>query len=445
VRVALDQDATLRELATTPLMLSVLTLAYHGKSVSDLLAAGTPEMRRQQVFAHYVERMLERRGTKTRYKPQQTVQWLARLAGQLVHHGQTQFYIERMQPDWLPERWSRWLYYGMAVKPIDALIGILVGMLIGGLLLNKYVGAVPGGLVGLLVSILMRRERADTQPSQTALRPWQKFIKVTHLVIGIIIGLLIGLGYEIITEQGSRHRIGPSDVLLNALIGMVIGLVVGVLMSVRQAEIHPMEIVIWSWRRFFRVTHLRNGILIGLPIGLIYALVFSSDIGLIYGLFCAFTGWLLSGLLSGLSSDTLEDHRRAVPNQGIRRSARNSVLIGLIVGLAEGLTGGLSFGLSYALLIDSAKWVVGMIYGIAWGLGIGLLSWLLGGGDACIKHLILRLLLWVTRSIPWNYSCFLDHAAERILLRKVGGGYIFVHRFLLEYLASEEQRNQMQR
>jgi hypothetical protein len=37
---------------------------------------------------------------------------------------------------------------------------------------------------------------------------------------------------------------------------------------------------------------------------------------------------------------------------------------------------------------------------------------------------------------------FLDHAAERILLRKVGGGYIFVHRMLLEYFANleEEQR-----
>ncbi len=36
----------------------------------------------------------------------------------------------------------------------------------------------------------------------------------------------------------------------------------------------------------------------------------------------------------------------------------------------------------------------------------------------------------------WSYSRFLDYAAERILLRKVGGGYIFAHRLLLEYFAS---------
>ena len=38
--------------------------------------------------------------------------------------------------------------------------------------------------------------------------------------------------------------------------------------------------------------------------------------------------------------------------------------------------------------------------------------------------------------MPWNYPRFLDYATERILLRKVGGGYIFVHRLLLEYFAA---------
>ena len=58
------------------------------------------------------------------------------------------------------------------------------------------------------------------------------------------------------------------------------------------------------------------------------------------------------------------------------------------------------------------------------------------GGRACLRHYILHFLLWRSTSIPWNYSRFLDYAAEHILLRKVGGGYIFVHRLLLEYFAS---------
>ena len=58
------------------------------------------------------------------------------------------------------------------------------------------------------------------------------------------------------------------------------------------------------------------------------------------------------------------------------------------------------------------------------------------GGQACLEHFVLRLLLVRNGSIPWNYVKFLDYAAERILLRKVGGGYTFIHRMLLEYFAA---------
>ncbi|MEB3295717.1 MAG: hypothetical protein VKJ24_21415 [Synechococcales bacterium] len=38
----------------------------------------------------------------------------------------------------------------------------------------------------------------------------------------------------------------------------------------------------------------------------------------------------------------------------------------------------------------------------------------------------------------WNYARFLDHAVDRLFLQKVGGGYIFVHRMLLEHFAAME-------
>jgi hypothetical protein len=36
---------------------------------------------------------------------------------------------------------------------------------------------------------------------------------------------------------------------------------------------------------------------------------------------------------------------------------------------------------------------------------------------------------------PLRYATFLDHAAARVLLRRVGGGWVFVHRLLLDYFA----------
>jgi hypothetical protein len=49
---------------------------------------------------------------------------------------------------------------------------------------------------------------------------------------------------------------------------------------------------------------------------------------------------------------------------------------------------------------------------------------------------LLRLGLRSNGSAPWHYVDFLDDAAARLFLRKVGGGYIFIHRLLQDYLAA---------
>jgi hypothetical protein len=58
-------------------------------------------------------------------------------------------------------------------------------------------------------------------------------------------------------------------------------------------------------------------------------------------------------------------------------------------------------------------------------------------GYFLIRHFPTRVLLWATDRGPWDYVEFLDAAAERVFLRKLGGGYIFVHRALLEYMARQ--------
>jgi hypothetical protein len=61
------------------------------------------------------------------------------------------------------------------------------------------------------------------------------------------------------------------------------------------------------------------------------------------------------------------------------------------------------------------------------------------GGLFAIRHLVLRLALWLRRSAPLHYVPFLDYAVDRLFLRKVGGGYIFLHRMLLEYFATMKE------
>nr|MDJ0568382.1 zinc ribbon domain-containing protein [Pleurocapsa sp. MO_192.B19] len=51
-----------------------------------------------------------------------------------------------------------------------------------------------------------------------------------------------------------------------------------------------------------------------------------------------------------------------------------------------------------------------------------------------------RRILYRKGRIPWNYARFLDYASERLLMKKVGGGYIFYHRMLMEHF---DQRHQV--
>ena len=167
---------------------------------------------------------------------------------------------------------------------------------------------------------------------------------------------------------------------------------------------------------------LVGGLLLGLVSGLVYGLL---D-GLVGGLLVGLVSGLVAGLVYGLSINQLDELR---PNQGIWRSARNGLVsglvnglvIGLVVGLINGLLSGLSAGLLSGL---STVLSVGLFYGLLYGLG------------AFFQHFALRIFLWRAGSLPRNVVAFLDEAAERLLLRKVGRGYIFMHRLLLDYFAS---------
>ena len=538
LRVALRTDLDLQELATTPLMLSILTLAYQGTSLDEITALDSLKTRQQQAFDAYVERMLKRRRAETRYTPRQTTQWLAWLARRMKQQGQTIFYLERMQPDWLPEGRLSWAYERLAVRLPGMLIGVLVSLVVStlifsflasivvgiifgpvggllgglfsgtnianpcaerrigswrtsrshfilgslrnGLLVGLSSGLIAGliaglsfgliigvsfGLSGVLLSAIFEKGNTAQLQTETHVRSgrslWRRLVNAGHVRNGLLVGLIYGLSSGLSIMLSGRLSFGLVFGLLIGLSAGLIGILLSVILVGRDRTIQPTEIIVWSWRSLMqsliKVRQVRNTLLVGLIVGL--SLVLSSwvnarlsyllSLGLSYllsswlslGLGLGLSYWLLLGLFNGLSSDTLDERRRITPNQGIRRSARNSILVGLISGLVSfpivilcvvlsvwlisGLRGGLRVWLSVCLSL-------GLIVGLAGGLLAGLLN----GGLACTQHGVLRWLLWRSGFIPRNYVRFLDFAAERILLRKVGGGYIFIHRLLLDYFAT---------
>jgi hypothetical protein len=121
-------------------------------------------------------------------------------------------------------------------------------------------------------------------------------------------------------------------------------------------------------------------------------------------------------------------HERTRINQGIIASFHNTLRYGIPWGLVLGLV----FWLALFEIGQTELTFKSFIYFFI--ISVLILSISLGG-DACLKHYLLRLLLWLERLTPFNYTRFLDYAARLILLRKVGGGYVFIHRVLLEHFA----------
>lgn len=167
--------------------------------------------------------------------------------------------------------------------------------------------------------------------------------------------------------------------------------------------------------------------------------------GLGFGLGIASLYWLIVGLFQSASSVFFDENQRILPNQGIRRSLSNALRFGLfssiisfvIFGLASELSrlvgDQLGFGFSNDLNIYLNG---GLTYGLDDGLVLGGIAALYMGGLAWFQHWLLRFHLESEGAISSRYVHVLDEAAQRILLRKSGGGYRFLHDLFRDYLAS---------
>jgi len=421
VRAALRSNGVLRDLVTTPLMLSVVMLAYHGKTVKDLPQLGSAEDQQRQVFAHYVTRMLEQPTRKWRYTPDSTQKWVIWLAQQMKQRQFTEFYLERLQPTWLSTKRTQIAHnmlVGLAGGLVSALVVGLAGVLYYRPAVRSYglVGGLSYGLVFGLVSSLMRR--SEIQPSEKLTWSWTSFLQgLAGGLFGGSIGWLVDwLVFGPLSVQFGALGSSLIGLLLgglaSGLLGGLAGELVGALMM--RSRTQPSEKLMWSWNSFLR----------GLTGGLVGLLVFELTEGslVLVGLLTSWLfGGLTGGLVTGLSDTQVDEYSRLRPNQGIQASGWNALRSGLVSGLGIGLAGVLLGGLTG-----------GLFFGLAAGLFVGLVR----GGLAYLQHYCLRFLLWRSGAMPWRYVRFLEEATERILLQRVGGGYRFIHPLFLDYFAS---------
>jgi len=173
--------------------------------------------------------------------------------------------------------------------------------------------------------------------------------------------------------------------------------------------------LIFKFNRETLLGMLFVGLVAGLFLGLMFGLVSGSARKLLDGLVAGLVFGVISVLRDVLIDQSTIVHRKH-PGQGIGDTLQS--------GLVLGLVGGLVFG----LVIELRD---GLIVGLIVGLGVGLVD--------VYKHFLLRGFLHWQRCLPFRAVKFLHYARERRLLRQVGGGFIFIHRYVLDYFDDEYQ------
>jgi hypothetical protein len=227
-------------------------------------------------------------------------------------------------------------------------------------------------------------------------------------------------------------------------------------------KINPVTSLEWSWDKLLAtwIIYLKKytvyGLIVGSISGIFYyfqniwsAMAYGIIFSIIFALFTIFFLTLVLALIFGSIATLVSQMRSvdigstAVPNQGIKQSGFNAIIAALVGWLVTVLSSGLVVSLLLHFpgsqeILNSSSWkdikFVLLKPGLAGGLIVGAIP-----AFACIQHFTLRLILYYNSYIPWlEYARFLDYAAERIFLQKVGGGYIFIHRMLMEHFAQME-------
>ncbi len=303
VSTVLQQDPVLLELAQSPLMLNIMSRAYERLLVADLPRKGSQEERRKHLFNAYIKRMLSRRNNIKRYSDKQTKDWLKWLAQRMLQDSQTVFLIERIQPSWLPNLGTKFIY-------------------------------------SVEVSV----------------------------IYGLAFGLCLGLGAA------------------------------------------------WSY-----------GLIMGLAIGGIFGFAFGLSAGLtvVGGI-----DWIVSVIVNAIAMaidklmgrESIKNNpdivTTTIPNQEIKETIRSAFFWGLLSAFFAGIL---------SQILQPQFFLMGVLFGFVYGATTQ--------GRLAIQHLSLRIVLFFSHKIPWNYADFLNYATERIFLYGFGGGYIFIHRLLQEHFA----------
>jgi MFS family permease len=295
-----------------------------------------------------VQHMLKRRGASKRYQPGQITHWLTYLAGQMKRQNQTIFYIEQMQPDWLPKKWQCYVYHALAGGISGGLLCGLIGAAVGAIL--SWTFAFNGVFTILAMPI-----------------PWPAIAAglVTGLIIGQILGSLIGLFRLKSTEISTVELITWS--WANARLTAIASIVGGPLGAL--IFYHSGDFISAVFRRLVIPLHVPNNSF------LLWLII--SALLLIYLVILILPTWICFMLIYLFTRRNLDGHRSIISRQRIWYAARRGILVGIFMFCV-----GLTLLLLTISMINNSIGLTGIridIYLVAVGCVSGLITGLIYG------------------------------------------------------------------
>lgn len=382
-RTALVSHPELQELMVSPLMLSILLLAFHSGTRDGVpVATGGTDDHTTRLFQTFVATMLRRRPSPT-YSPYEILSSLALLANMQLVSSRTLFRIDDIDYFWVPldffsrqprlrhlRRWPQFL----AILVFSILgLGVLAAV---GYALYGWLGAILGGFVGLAFGV-PAKERIDTAALIPLPEEDDQFVFSGTL------------------EKWVFPLIDPSVILssnpLVAWIAAPTGVLAGVLLG-------------WSGGWLSVIAH--------------------AIAGAIAVLVAAGLSWGYGATLVDLPA---RPYRAELPSPKVRTVLRTGVLLAPLIGL---VVGGLCW-LILSILTD----VDAHPFTLLGGIGATLYALTCFGIYVVVEQALVRRTLHKAGLFPLPAKPLLDHATGCLFLNKVGDAYLFSHELLLDFFS----------
>lgn len=435
LRRAMAGDDTLRQLGRSPLFLEIMSVVFGDAAPADVsgLADGDSQTHvhmvnvRRRLFSAYEQRIFRMHGWQAPFSREETRRLLAWLAAKMEAHDQTVFLLEELQPSWLSPRDRRlylllshlisgflgglvlWFILQWARAIIPRFPVVVAPALMGWTGIDQGTAEplvlVAGSLSLSLLTFIVHFWQFERRPfSPQSANEW--LLRRRGLFVGLMTG---GLTIIVVLFFG--------ELALALSWGLALGFMYATLSRYLTGidyrhDIHPVEAIGWSWPQ------AAKGLLVALALAAAAEILETALFGY-NGIMRSVISFGFAGfLVGGLRGRRIE--KKSALNQGILLSLRSAAASTFLV----------------ALLLGVLTWLMRTPRAASMTAVLSLLIvFPFFGGATVLKHYLVRLFLWCRGHMPLRYGRLLEHAAQLGLLRRVGGGYTFIHRLLQEHFA----------